>query len=297
MLLKLFFGANADRVALLGFVQERREAAEQLARELRVLDAGEERRARPVPCPDPAVRARAQRGDRTLGARGREGAGMRILTGLLPALGLVAATALASPLPPRLAALHAYDASRPLDVREVGMQMRSGSVTVHDLTFASPKRGRVPAYLVLPPGKGAFPGGRHGAGGRTATATSSSRISSTWPSVVSREWRSTPAHAPRRAAAVHLRRAEGQRDPSTTSSRYGARSTCSPRAPRSTQRASPIRASVSARRSAPFRRSTTASVLPCCRAAVRHRTRRRLRAAPLLALVQDEAGGLRARHG
>ena len=39
MLLKLFFGANADRVALLGFVQERREAAEQLARELRVLDA------------------------------------------------------------------------------------------------------------------------------------------------------------------------------------------------------------------------------------------------------------------
>jgi DNA-binding PadR family transcriptional regulator len=39
LLLKLFFGAEADRAALLGFVRERREAAEQLARELRALDA------------------------------------------------------------------------------------------------------------------------------------------------------------------------------------------------------------------------------------------------------------------
>jgi pimeloyl-ACP methyl ester carboxylesterase len=82
---------------------------------------------------------------------------VRILAGLLLVGGLAAATALASPLPPKLAALYAYDAGRPLDVREVGTQMRSGDVTVHDLTFASPKRGRVPAYLVLPPGKGPFP--------------------------------------------------------------------------------------------------------------------------------------------
>jgi dienelactone hydrolase len=76
---------------------------------------------------------------------------------LLLTAGLAAATALASPLPPRLAALYAYDAGRPLDVREVRTQTRSGNVTVHDLTFASPKRGRVPAYLVLPSGKGPFP--------------------------------------------------------------------------------------------------------------------------------------------
>jgi DNA-binding PadR family transcriptional regulator len=38
LLLKLFFGAEADRAALLGFVRERRAAAEQLARELRALD-------------------------------------------------------------------------------------------------------------------------------------------------------------------------------------------------------------------------------------------------------------------
>jgi DNA-binding PadR family transcriptional regulator len=39
LLLKLFFGEQADRDALLGFVLERRQAAEQLARELRALDA------------------------------------------------------------------------------------------------------------------------------------------------------------------------------------------------------------------------------------------------------------------
>jgi dienelactone hydrolase len=83
---------------------------------------------------------------------------VRILAGLLLAGTLTAATALASPLPPRLSALYAYDAKkRPLDVRQVGKQARSEGVTVHDLTFASPKRGRVPAYLVLPPGKGPFP--------------------------------------------------------------------------------------------------------------------------------------------
>jgi pimeloyl-ACP methyl ester carboxylesterase len=82
---------------------------------------------------------------------------VRLIAGLVLAAALVASTALASPLPPRLAALYAYDASRPLDVRQVGTQTRSGNVTVHDLTFASPKGGRVPAYLVLPPGAGPFP--------------------------------------------------------------------------------------------------------------------------------------------
>jgi PadR family transcriptional regulator AphA len=39
LLLKLFFGAHADPEALLRFVGERREAAEQLGRELRAIDA------------------------------------------------------------------------------------------------------------------------------------------------------------------------------------------------------------------------------------------------------------------
>lgn len=49
-----------------------------------------------------------------------------------------------------------YDAKAPLDVKPVRTQQR-GDVTVTELTYASPKGGPVPAYLVTPPGKGPFP--------------------------------------------------------------------------------------------------------------------------------------------
>jgi dienelactone hydrolase len=48
-----------------------------------------------------------------------------------------------------------YDRSAPLDVQEAGIQDR-GRVKVHDISYASPKGGRVPAYLVVPDGKGPF---------------------------------------------------------------------------------------------------------------------------------------------
>src|SRR5512137_3110804 len=48
-----------------------------------------------------------------------------------------------------------YDRSAPLDLREAGVQDRGG-VKVHDISYASPKGGRVPAYLVVPAGKGPF---------------------------------------------------------------------------------------------------------------------------------------------
>lgn len=48
-----------------------------------------------------------------------------------------------------------YDQKAPLDVQEVGVEQR-GDVAVHDLSYASPKGGRVPAYLVVPKGKGPF---------------------------------------------------------------------------------------------------------------------------------------------
>lgn len=48
-----------------------------------------------------------------------------------------------------------YDQKAPLDVRESGAERR-GEVTIHDISYASPKGGRVPAYLVVPGGKGPF---------------------------------------------------------------------------------------------------------------------------------------------
>src|ERR1700739_2505162 len=48
-----------------------------------------------------------------------------------------------------------YDAKAPLDSEDVGVDFR-GTVGIYDFSYASPKGGRVPAYLVLPPGKGPF---------------------------------------------------------------------------------------------------------------------------------------------
>jgi dienelactone hydrolase len=48
-----------------------------------------------------------------------------------------------------------YDSKAPLEVIELGRQDRDG-ITIVDLTYASPRGGRVPAYLVLPAGKGPF---------------------------------------------------------------------------------------------------------------------------------------------
>ena len=48
-----------------------------------------------------------------------------------------------------------YDSKAPLDIQEVGVEHR-GTVTVQDISYASPKGGRVPAYLVVPEGKGPF---------------------------------------------------------------------------------------------------------------------------------------------
>src|SRR5262245_22934403 len=48
-----------------------------------------------------------------------------------------------------------YDKNAPLDVKTLGSEKR-GDVTVYDITYASPKGGVVPAYLVVPKGKGPF---------------------------------------------------------------------------------------------------------------------------------------------
>jgi cephalosporin-C deacetylase-like acetyl esterase len=48
-----------------------------------------------------------------------------------------------------------YDQNAPLDLTEAGVEQR-GNVAIHDISYASPKGGRVPAYLVVPHGKGPF---------------------------------------------------------------------------------------------------------------------------------------------
>lgn len=48
-----------------------------------------------------------------------------------------------------------YDNKSPLEVREIGRQSRAG-VSIIDLSYASPRGGHVPAYLVVPEGRGPF---------------------------------------------------------------------------------------------------------------------------------------------
>jgi dienelactone hydrolase len=48
-----------------------------------------------------------------------------------------------------------YDQKAPLDIQEAGLEHR-GDIAIHDISYASPKGGRVPAYLVVPKGKGPF---------------------------------------------------------------------------------------------------------------------------------------------
>ncbi len=62
-----------------------------------------------------------------------------------------------------------YDSKQPLDVQDKVIQETS-AFTIHDLTYASPKGGRVPEYFVVPKGKGPFAAvlfGHYGLGTRS----------------------------------------------------------------------------------------------------------------------------------
>jgi dienelactone hydrolase len=48
-----------------------------------------------------------------------------------------------------------YDKTAPIGIKEIGVEKR-GDVAIHDITYLSPKGGVVPAYLVVPKGKGPF---------------------------------------------------------------------------------------------------------------------------------------------
>jgi dienelactone hydrolase len=65
--------------------------------------------------------------------------------------------------------LYDYDSQLPLGIKDTLLQDKN-SIKVYDLTYASPKEGRVTAYLIVPSGKGSFAGivfGHWGYGTRT----------------------------------------------------------------------------------------------------------------------------------
>lgn len=60
-----------------------------------------------------------------------------------------------------------YDPAAPLGLSDRGVVNRPYPIAIHDVSYASPKGGSVPAYLVVPPGGGPFPAivYLHGSGG------------------------------------------------------------------------------------------------------------------------------------
>lgn len=56
---------------------------------------------------------------------------------------------------PEMLAHFDYDKNAPPGIKEIGLEKR-GDVSIHDITYVSPKGGVVPAYLVVPKGKGPF---------------------------------------------------------------------------------------------------------------------------------------------
>ena len=49
-----------------------------------------------------------------------------------------------------------YDQQAAIEMKQVGAEKREHAI-IYDITYASPKGGVVPAYLVVPKGKGPFP--------------------------------------------------------------------------------------------------------------------------------------------
>jgi dienelactone hydrolase len=79
----------------------------------------------------------------------------RIPRNVLPIGILVLCASFARAQDPEMLRHFDYDQKAPLNIKHVGMQRRAQAV-VYDLTYASPKGGVVPAYLVVPKGRGPF---------------------------------------------------------------------------------------------------------------------------------------------
>jgi len=79
----------------------------------------------------------------------------RILRNVLAILVLVWASISAPAQDPEMVRHFGYDQKAPLGIKQIGVQRRT-QATVYDITYDSPKGGVVPAYLVVPKGRGPF---------------------------------------------------------------------------------------------------------------------------------------------
>ena len=79
----------------------------------------------------------------------------RTLRNVLPIGILVLCASFARAQDPEMLRHFDYDRKAPLGIKHIGVQRRAQAV-VYDLTYASPKGGVVPAYLVVPKGRGPF---------------------------------------------------------------------------------------------------------------------------------------------
>jgi dienelactone hydrolase len=90
---------------------------------------------------------------------GKEGSIMgllkRILRNVLPIFVLVLTSISAPAQDPASLQHFDYDQKAPLGIKQIGIERRAHA-TVYDLTYDSPKGGVVPAYLVVPKGRGPF---------------------------------------------------------------------------------------------------------------------------------------------
>jgi len=79
----------------------------------------------------------------------------RILLNVLPIGILLLCATCAGAQDPEMLRHFDYDRKAPLEIKHLGVQRRA-QATVYDLSYASPKGGVVPAYLVVPKGRGPF---------------------------------------------------------------------------------------------------------------------------------------------
>jgi cephalosporin-C deacetylase-like acetyl esterase len=70
-------------------------------------------------------------------------------------LALLLSTAPLRAQDPNLVKHFDYDQKAPLNIKQIGVRRRA-TVTIYDITYDSPKGGVVPAYLVVPNGRGPF---------------------------------------------------------------------------------------------------------------------------------------------